>query len=238
LLDIGGKAMVHHVVDRARKSLAARIVVATDDTRIQDYCRQADIEVLITSASHPSGTDRIEEVSHKLGLKSGDVVVNVQGDEPLIPPGVINQVADNLDFYPKAGICTLFETMSSFADAINPNMVKVVTDRDGFALSFSRSLLPFPRDEINNPDACDSLALLGTWKRHIGIYAYRVQVLYDFVTWPVGKLERIEKLEQLRAMENGVRIHAEECSCKIPAGVDTNEDLELVRAFFRNKDSA
>lgn len=232
LVDIGGKAMVHHVVERARDSQAERVVVATDDDRVLAYCHAHGIEALMTSASHVSGTDRIEEVSHKLGLGADDIVVNVQGDEPLIPPTVINQVADNLDFFPEAGICTLYETIQDFSEAQNPNLVKVVTDNRGYALYFSRSLVPFPRDQFADKDACDSLAILGSWKRHIGIYAYRVKVLYDFVTWPEGQLERLEKLEQLRAMENHVRIHAEESCEGIPPGVDTPEDLEVVRRHF------
>lgn len=238
LLEIGGKAMVHHVVDRARESQADRVVVATDDNRVSDYCQQHGIEVVMTSASHLSGTDRIEEVSHKLGLGADDIVVNVQGDEPLIPASVINQVSDNLDFYPEAGICTLYETMQSFDEVTNPGMVKVVTDSKGFALFFSRSMIPFPRDEVTNRDACDSLAILGNWKRHIGIYAYRVKVLYDFVTWPEGQLEGLEKLEQLRAMENGVRIHAEESCESIPAGVDTEADLALAREVIAGQGAA
>ena len=238
LLDIGGKAMLHHVVDQARKSQADRVVVATDDARISDYCQAHDIQVLMTSASHVSGTDRIEEVSHRLGLGPTDILVNVQGDEPFIPPRVINQVADNLDFYPEAGICTLFEALDDFRDATNPNIVKVVTDTRGFALYFSRSLIPFPRDEREHREACDSLAILGNWKRHIGIYAYRVSVLYDFVTWPEGQLERLEKLEQLRAMENGIRIHAEENCERIPAGVDTQEDLDKARHHYARQSGA
>lgn len=227
LLDIAGKPMLQHVVERARKSQARDVVVATDDQRIQAFCQQMQIPVCMTSSSHQSGTDRIEEVCRQLGLDDDEIVVNVQGDEPMIPPAVIDQVAGNLKMEKRAGICTLYEVMQDKQEVLNPNAVKVVVDEHGMALYFSRAMIPFPRDDA------DSQALdPAQFKRHIGIYAYRVNVLRQFVSWPRGKLEQLEKLEQLRAMEQGVRIHIEACCENMPAGVDTPEDLNNVRMLL------
>lgn len=222
LLDIAGKPMLLHVVERARASAASAVYVATDDERIADVCAAADVPVCMTNANHSTGTDRIEEVTRLLKLDSNTIVVNVQGDEPLIPPAVINQVASNLASRQDAGICTLFSSVHSEAEFYNPNAVKLVTDTQGMVLYFSRAPIPFPRDGF-------SPATLAQARRHIGLYAYRVAVLQQFVSWPLSQLEEQEKLEQLRAMSNGIGIHAELSCAAIPAGVDTAEDLAAVR---------
>lgn len=227
LLDIAGKPMVLHVVERARASAARAVYVATDDARIAEACHKAGAEVCMTGADHSTGTDRIEEVTRQLGLAHDAIVVNVQGDEPLIPPTVINQVARNLAARPDAGICTLYAPILSAEEFHNPNAVKLVTDLAGKVLYFSRAPMPWPRDG-HTPD---SLALA---KRHIGLYAYRVEVLQQFVRWAPSPLEATEKLEQLRAMENGIAIHAELCCAPIPAGVDTQEDLHAVRQLLES----
>jgi 3-deoxy-manno-octulosonate cytidylyltransferase (CMP-KDO synthetase) len=149
----------------------------------------------------------------------------VQGDEPLIPPAVINQVAANISARPETGICTLYSSFENAAELSNPNMVKLVTDGSGNVMYFSRALIPFPRDGI-------SPAVIASAKRHVGLYAYRVSVLRQFVQWPPAALEQLEKLEQLRAMVNGIKIHAELCCADIPPGVDTPEDLEHVRRLI------
>jgi 3-deoxy-manno-octulosonate cytidylyltransferase (CMP-KDO synthetase) len=226
LLDIAGKPMLLHVVERARQSAARAVHVATDDERIAEVCRNAGVDVCLTSSDHSTGTDRIEEVTRQLGLTRDAIVVNVQGDEPLIPPAVINQVAANLAARPDTGICTLYAPLSSGEEFHNPNAVKLVCDPAGKVLYFSRAPIPWPRDGL---DAA-SLALA---KRHIGLYAYRVEVLQHFVQWPPSALESTEKLEQLRAMEHGVAIHAELCCEPIPAGVDTAEDLAAVRRLLQ-----
>jgi 3-deoxy-manno-octulosonate cytidylyltransferase (CMP-KDO synthetase) len=226
LLDIGGKPMVLRVVERALQSAASAVYVATDDERIFSVCRAAGVKVLMTSAAHTTGTDRITEVAQQLGLEDSAVIVNVQGDEPLIPPTVIDQVAANLAARPDAGICTLYAPIADEAEFRNPNAVKLVTDANGRVLYFSRAPIPWPRDGLTDA----SLALA---KRHIGLYAYRVGVLRQFVTWPVSPLEDTEKLEQLRAMHNGVTIHAERGRESIPAGVDTAADLEHVRKLVQ-----
>jgi 3-deoxy-manno-octulosonate cytidylyltransferase (CMP-KDO synthetase) len=226
LLDIGGKPMVLRVVERALQSKASAVYVATDDERIRVALQGSGVKVLMTSPAHTTGTDRITEVAQQLGLPDDAVIVNVQGDEPLIPPVVIDQVAANLAARPGTGICTLYAPIADEAEFRNPNAVKLVTDAQGRVLYFSRASIPWPRDGLT----ATSLALA---KRHIGLYAYRVGVLKQFVTWPVSPIEDAEKLEQLRAMHNGVTIHAERCCEFIPAGVDTAADLEHVRQLVQ-----
>ena len=225
LLDIGGKPMVLRVVERARQSKAAAVYVATDDERIHSACSGAGVPVLMTNPAHASGTDRIAEVAQQLGLPDDALVVNVQGDEPLIPPAVIDQVAANLAARADTGICTLFAPVTDEAELHNSNAVKLVTDVHGRVLYFSRAPIPWPRDGA-------TAASLAQVKRHIGLYAYRAGVLRQFVKWPVSPLEDIEKLEQLRAMHHGIALHAECCCEFIPPGVDTAADLEHVRKLL------
>ena len=232
LLDIAGKPMIQHVWERASESDADRVVIATEDQRVFDACQSFGADVVMTSASHESGTDRLQEVVAKLGLLDEDIVVNVQGDEPLIPREAIAQVANNLALNPQAGISTLGEPITNKGTVFNPNAVKAVCDRAGFALYFSRAPMPWCRDEWAVQSDVDTLPMLAPFMRHVGIYAYRVGFLHQFVSWPMGVLERAEKLEQLRAMENGVRIHIEEACVDIPGGVDTEVDLQAVRAIL------
>jgi 3-deoxy-manno-octulosonate cytidylyltransferase (CMP-KDO synthetase) len=227
LLDIAGKAMILRVAERAHASQATAVYIATDDDSIRVVCENAGLKVCMTDPAHPSGTDRIAEVARQLELPDDVVVVNVQGDEPLIPPAVINQVAANLAARADAGICTLYSTLQDEAEFTNPNIVKLVTDKLGGVLYFSRAAVPFPRDGM-------TAAVLQAAKRHVGLYAYRVNVLQQFVKWPPAMLEQIEKLEQLRAMVNGIKIHAELCCEPIPPGIDTPEDLEHVRKLITN----
>ncbi len=226
LLDLGGKPMVLRVVDRAQQSRAAAVYVATDDERIRAVCQQAGVAVLMTNPAHASGTDRIAEVAQQLGLRDDAVIVNVQGDEPLIPPAVINQVAASLAARPDTGICTLYAPVADETEFHNPNAVKLVTDGQGRVQYFSRAPIPWPREGL-------TAASLVLAKRHIGLYAYRVAVLRQFVTWPLSPLEDTEKLEQLRAMHHGVAIHAERCCEFIPPGVDTQADLDHVRQLLQ-----
>lgn len=235
LLDIAGKPMVLRVYERACDSEADRVVVATDDSRIADALSTHGVEVCMTSSEHESGTDRLQETASLLGLAEDAIVVNVQGDEPLIPPAVINQVARNLQ-QSDAAIATLSEPIDSMADVLNPNVVKVVANSDGMALYFSRAPIPWPRDLALATDLNRYQELPGgaEYYRHIGIYAYRVSTLNDFVGWPVAMLENTEKLEQLRAMANGRSIHVAAACETIPAGVDTVEDLDRVRGLLES----
>ncbi len=221
LLDIAGKPMLQHTWERACASGAEAVYVATDDERIQQAAEAFGADVIMTSAEHRSGTDRIQEVVTKLGLANEQIIVNVQADEPMIPPEVIDQVASNLADNPDMGIATLCETMTSKNEIADPNAVKVVISKTGQALYFSRSVIPH-----------NGSASAGNCFRHIGIYAYRVATLHDFVSWPAAELEVAEKLEQLRALYNGVQIHVAVASQRIPAGVDTESDLAAVRKLL------
>lgn len=224
LLDIAGMPMIQHVYLRACESEANSVVIATDDERIRRTAEAFGAQVVMTRSDHQSGTDRIQEVAAIMGLPAQAVVVNVQGDEPLIPPATINQVAANLRKFTDAGISSLFHTLHDAAELLNPNAVKVVTDAQGYALYFSRSPLPWQ----------DTEPVHG--KRHVGIYAYRVATLNQFVTWPRSLLEVSERLEQLRAMHHGVRIIMDEAAQRVSAGVDTPEDLEAVRQFLTDSE--
>ncbi|MBD8188821.1 3-deoxy-manno-octulosonate cytidylyltransferase [Pseudomonas viridiflava] len=227
---IAGKPMVQLVWEQARKSSAQRVVVATDDVRIFEACQAFGAEVLMTRDDHNSGTDRLAEVATQLGLAADAIVVNVQGDEPMIPPAVIDQVASNLAAHPEAGISTLAEPIDDVAALFNPNVVKVSSDINGLALTFSRAPLPWARDALAaNRDELPAGVPL---RRHIGIYAYRAGFLHDFVRWGPCMLENTENLEQLRALWNGVRIHVADACEAPPAGVDTPEDLERVRRLL------
>ena len=239
LLDIGGKPMIQHVWERASASAAERVVIATEDQRVFERCVEFGAEVCMTRASHESGTDRLQEVASQLDLADDAIVVNVQGDEPLIPAQAIEQVANNLAAQSTAAIATLAEAIEDAATLFNPNVVKVVRDRSKLALYFSRAAMPWNRDDWTADTLAAERSLVeGAYLRHIGIYAYRVAFLHQFVQWPAGALEGIEKLEQLRAMENGVRIHVDVAGVAIPGGVDTLDDLELVRGQIAGPGSA
>ncbi|MBU3625078.1 3-deoxy-manno-octulosonate cytidylyltransferase [Polynucleobacter sp. JS-Safj-400b-B2] len=224
LADIGGKPMVIRVAERAQQSLAQSVVVATDSTEIQAACDEHRIECLLTSADHPTGTDRIAEVAQLLKLPSNALVVNVQGDEPLIPPELINQVASTLAEHEQCAISTIAVPMTNIAEIHNPNVVKVVLNRSGEALYFSRASIPFARD----PQAI----LKTEYLRHLGIYAYRADFLQAYTRLEPAPPEESEALEQLRALWNGYRIAVYTALEAPPAGVDTPEDLERVRQLL------
>lgn len=230
LQDIAGKPMVQHVWEQAKKSAASRVVIATDDARIVEACQAFGAEVLLTDPGHNSGTDRLAEVATQLQLTPDAIVVNVQGDEPLIPPAIIDQVAANLAAHPEAGIATLAEPIDSIETLFNPNAVKVSSDINGLALTFSRAPLPWARDALARSRG--ELPAGVPYRRHIGIYAYRAGFLHDFVAWGPCLLEDTECLEQLRALWHGVRIHVADALQSPPAGVDTPEDLERVRRLL------
>ncbi len=231
LKDIAGKPMIQHVYERACESKARQVIVATDDVRIEAVAKSFGAQVCMTLADHTSGTDRLQEVVASLGLGDDEIVVNVQGDEPLIPAQVINQVAENLASMSTASMATLSEPIHSLADFRNPNIVKVVADVDGRALYFSRAPIPWPRDHFAQPNV-DTLPENFPAQRHIGIYAYRVGLLHKFVTWAPAPLEKIESLEQLRVMWNGQVIHVAEAIVAVPGGVDTEEDLQRIKSLL------
>ncbi len=232
LAELQGKPMVQHVYERACESEAERILVATDDDRIAKVAKGFGAEVCMTSADHPSGTDRLQQVVKDLGFYADDIVVNVQGDEPLVPARIINQVAHNLMAETEASISTLSEAITDIESLLNPNVVKVVTDTRGMALYFSRAAIPYPREAFTQNSAKDKMPEGYHWQRHIGIYAYRVKLLNDFVKWTPAPIEETECLEQLRAMWNGARIYVSEADEQPPAGVDTPEDLERLKKLL------
>ena len=213
--------MVVHVCERARASGARSVAVATDDARILRAVEQAGYRALMTRADHPSGTDRIAEAAAALGLGGGDIVVNVQGDEPLIEPGLIREVAAVLERSGEASMSTACHPIHDQAAFANPNVVKVVLDAKGFALYFSRAGIPYPRQ------------VGGAAYRHIGIYGYRVSFLEKYSCLPISPLEQAEALEQLRALWHGYRIAVTVSDAEAPPGVDTPQDLEAVRKIFR-----
>lgn len=221
LLDLAGKPMLQHVYERALKSRASAVYIATDDERIAEAASRFTHNVCMTASNHQSGTDRIQEVAMQLGLSEDSILVNVQGDEPLIPPAAIDLVAADLRANPQAGISSLYESLQDREDYLNVNAVKVVIDEQGYALYFSRAAIPW-QDGEGSFDHAQA-------KRHIGIYAYRVSTLNAFVGWPVARLESLERLEQLRALYHGIRIHLQAAPERIPPGVDTLADLEAVR---------
>ncbi len=220
LEDIAGRPMVVRVCERAQASGALGVTVATDDERIRQAVERHGFRAVMTRAEHPSGTDRIAEAAAALGLGEADVVVNVQGDEPLIAPSLIAQVAGALARDPGASMATACHPIDDEAAIANPNVVKVVLDAAGHALYFSRSRIPYPREPG------------GSWYRHAGIYAYRNGFLQRFARLAPAPLERTESLEQLRALWHGFRIAVAVSAGDIPPGVDTPADLEEVRARY------
>ncbi|MEC8126049.1 MAG: 3-deoxy-manno-octulosonate cytidylyltransferase [Pseudomonadota bacterium] len=223
LLDIAGQPMIQHVYARAQSSRAERVFVATDDQRIEDVVKGFGGDCLMTASDHPTGTDRLAEVADVLGLAADAIVVNVQGDEPLLPASAIHQVADMLIAHPEASIATLCEPIHDVSDIDDPNQVKVVKSRSGRALYFSRARIP------GHPTSA-----FGTYYRHIGLYAYRAGFLRDFRTWESTPLERFERLEQLRALEHDRLIQVAVALDSIPHGVDTEQDLANVRRHLEN----
>ena len=229
LVDLAGKPMIQRVYEQVTQSDAERIVIATDHEAIFDVAKHFGAEVCMTNPAHPSGTDRLQEVASQLAFADDTIVVNVQGDEPLIPPSVINQVANLIETVDQP-MATLFERIESMDHLLDPNVVKVVTSSQKQALYFSRSPMPFDRDNMaQNLQKID----VSDYKRHIGLYAYRVNLLNQFVTWPPSQLESLEKLEQLRVLEHGLGIAIDEAQAVIPPGVDNEADAERVRALLQ-----
>ena len=230
LADIAGKPMVVRVAERAAHAGAARVVVATDDARIKDVVESHGFAACLTRSEHPTGTDRLAEAAQQLGLADEDIVVNVQGDEPLLSSALIWSVAALLAAHPDAAIATACHPISALDEAFNPNVVKVVLDRQNYALYFSRATIPWARDDFatNRNAVPDGLPLY----RHYGLYAYRVRFLRAFPTLAPAPIERFEALEQLRALWHGYRIVVEITAGTPAPGVDTAEDLERVRALY------
>jgi len=235
LADICGKPMIQWVVEKAQQSGASKVIVATDNAKVADVVMAFGGEVCKTRADHQSGTERLAEVMEIYDFDDDQVIVNVQGDEPFIPAENISQVARNLANQQRtnqqqARMATLAVHIHDVEEAFNPNAVKVLTDKDGYALYFSRSTIPYDRARFLNEA---SISAIGDfYLRHIGIYAYRAGFIKDYVQWPASQLEQIESLEQLRVLWQGEKIHVAVAETRLEVeGVDTPEDLEKARAY-------
>jgi 3-deoxy-manno-octulosonate cytidylyltransferase (CMP-KDO synthetase) len=230
LADVAGKPLIQRVFDCAMKSGAAQVVIATDDERIRRAAEAFGARVVMTSAAHPSGTDRLAEVVEKLAIGPDEIVVNLQGDEPLMPPELLRAVAQKLSAHRDAQVATACHAIHDRESLVNPNVVKVVCDARGYALYFSRAAIPWPRELMAGKSSGTIQAY-----RHIGLYAYRAGFVRRYAAWPPCPPELAEQLEQLRVLWHGERIVVHEASQMPEAGVDTPEDLERVRKYFSNK---
>ncbi|QIO06181.1 3-deoxy-manno-octulosonate cytidylyltransferase [Acinetobacter shaoyimingii] len=232
LLNIHGRPMILRVVDQAKKVQGFDdLCVATDDERIAEVCRAEGVNVVLTNPNHPSGTDRLSEVAKIKGWDADDIIVNVQGDEPLLPAALVQQVADLLVAKPHCSMSTLCEPIRVLEEFHRDSIVKVVKSKLNEALYFSRATIPYDRDGAKQiePQLHDQAF------RHLGLYAYRVKLLQEYVTWDMGLLEKLESLEQLRVLENGHRIAIDIAQVNLPPGVDTQEDLDRLNALPLSK---
>lgn len=228
LMDINGKPMIEHVYQRAIESGAESVAIATDDPRICKIAEDFGATVCMTSPEHPSGTDRIAEAVVALGYLEHDTIVNLQGDEPFIPPLVIRQVAEDLEKFPNARVATLYEPIQTVKELFDTNIVKVVMNERGYALYFSRAPIAWDRDNLTIPPTKNQ-TLKATHFRHVGIYAFKVGFLHEYTEWGTCTLEEMEKLEQLRVLWNGGRVHLTQAQEAVPHDVNTEEDLQMTR---------
>lgn len=231
LLDLAGRPLLQHVWQRATESSAQSVVIATDDKRIVAAAESFGAHAVMTRSDHQSGSDRIAECAAKLGWPDDHLLVNLQGDEPLMPASCLDQVAALLDKRAECEVASLYWPIDEAAEVLNPNAVKVVTDSDERALYFSRAPIPYARDHKNIDEA---IANGVVWKRHLGLYAYRLSALRRFTACTPTPLESTERLEQLRIMEQGGRIAMARACEFIPAGIDTQDDLKRVRNLLND----
>jgi 3-deoxy-manno-octulosonate cytidylyltransferase (CMP-KDO synthetase) len=241
LADIGGKPMVVRVAERARAAGALQVLIASDSERVLAAARAHGVDALLTRDDHPSGTDRLAEVAARLKWSDDTIVVNVQGDEPLIDPALVSAVASHLARHPDCAIATAAHPIDDAADVFSPNVVKVVLDAQGRALYFSRAPIPWMRDAYQPHCAANAIDIAAMPApeaapvyRHIGLYAYRARFLRTYPRLAQAPIERVEMLEQLRAMWHGERIAVLVTNEAPPPGVDTPADLERVRSLFRS----
>ncbi|MBL4940774.1 MAG: 3-deoxy-manno-octulosonate cytidylyltransferase [Colwellia sp.] len=236
LADIGGKPMIQWVVEKAQLSGASKVIVATDNDEVEQVVHSFGGEVCRTRSDHQSGTERLAEVMTHYQFSDDEIIVNVQGDEPFIPPENIAQVASNLanqnviNTRKISRMSTLAISIDSVDEAFNANAVKVLTDKDGYALYFSRATIPYDRARFLGKESINNIGEF--YLRHVGIYAYRAGFIKDYVNWPTSQLERVEALEQLRVLYQGEHIHVAVAKTNVPVeGVDTPEDLAKARAY-------
>ncbi len=232
LLDLAGKTMVQRVHERALASGARSVIIATDDERVRHSALAFGATVCMTSTTHRSGTDRLAEVVATHHFADDTIIVNVQGDEPLIPPALITQVANNLAIHSQAAMATLCEPIVSAEEFFDPHAVKVVFDRNGYALYFSRAPIPWDRDNFAEDANPSVLPPSHAGYRHIGLYAYRVGFLAQYGALPGCQMEISEALEQLRVLWSGYKIHIAQATEKCPAGIDTPADVARFMDLF------
>ena len=240
LADLGGKPLIVRVAEQAARSQASAVVVATDATIIAEAVRHAGFEAVMTRDDHPSGTDRLAEAATLLGLPDEAIVVNLQGDEPEIDPGLLEAVARRLAADSQAPMATCAHPLETLADWLNPNVVKVLTNDQGHALYFSRAPIPFARDALKGfpatlPKALPAFPAGAEPLRHIGLYAYRAGFLRHYAKLPPAAIETVEALEQLRVLAAGYAIALEQVAEAPPAGIDTPADLEAARARWQQR---
>jgi 3-deoxy-manno-octulosonate cytidylyltransferase (CMP-KDO synthetase) len=228
LCPIGDKPMIQHVYEQALKSGASSVVIATDNTQIAETAQEFGAQTCMTAPNHPNGTSRIAEAINSLGYEEDEIIVNVQGDEPLIPPKIIQQLATTLSEHQSLGIATLCQPILNVQQLFDPNIVKVVLNHRGFALYFSRAPIPWERDNFNMTNK----KLEHPHYRHIGMYAYRAKFLNEYLSWDQQTLASMEDLEQLNILWFGHKIHVSITEEAIPIGVDTQEDLDQVRKLI------
>ncbi len=230
LMDIHGKPMIQWTWERAKEAGAKRVIIATESQGVKQACLDFGAEVLLTSPDHQSGTERIAEVIDLAGISGDEILVNVQGDEPMLPAELIHQVAEGLENHPEISMATLCEPIEDIETVFDPNAVKVCRDVANRAINFSRAPLPWSRDTF----AEEPKSLPDNWayKRHIGLYAYRAGFVKQYVTWPECELEHVEKLEQLRVLWHGEKILVLDAHCDAGVGVDTEADLQRVRSLL------
>ena len=238
LADIAGKPMIVRVAENLRAVRADQLVVAVDDADVFDVVQAAGFDVMQTRADHTSGSDRVMEVAQRLKLNGRDIVINVQGDEPMMPVSLVDSLADLMRSNSNIQMATVAEPIDSVEDYLNPNVVKVITNQAGRAMYFSRAPIPYIRDRDPKDLAIDELRAFGV-RRHVGMYAFTADALQTFVSLDkdslnlASSLEHIEKLEQLRWLQAGFDIHVVDSPSSVPGGVDTPEDLARVRAHFQ-----
>lgn len=237
LLDIGGKPMIQRVYERAQKSAAESITIATDDERIAEVCEGFGADVCMTDSSHRSGTLRVAEAVEAGGFDKGDIIINLQADEPVIPKGMIGQLAEDLETHELAKVATLGTPIKTMDELFDPNVVKVILNYRHFAIYFSRAPIPWNRDHFSDLNEKKNLngtliSDLTNYYRHIGLYAFRAGFLETFANWSTPFIEKTEDLEQLRILHNGYKIHVGLTELQVPTGVDTKQDLEHLRAVL------
>lgn len=231
LIEIAGKPLIQYVYEQAKKASADRVIIATDDARIENTVKKFHGEVCLTSVHHQSGTERLAEAVDLLGIHPKDIVINIQGDEPFIPPIIINQVIDRLNKDKKANIATLCEPMNSIEDVFNSNINKVILDHEGYAIYFSRAPIPYYRDGFKDKKMPKNFY----YYRHVGIYGYRAEFIKQYVNWKPSAIEKIESLEQLRVLYYGEKIAVDVALEPSGIGIDTPEDLEKAREIMNFK---